>query len=87
MRLLLGLIVPLILQLLAFVVVFVASRGGGSFMGLLALPVAPVALLALLALGIAGVRQKRPLVGLVATTLSVALIPPILLLVVQALES
>ena len=87
MRFLLALFFPLLIQAFAFVAVFVASRGGGSFMGLLALPVAPLSLLALLAFGISGVRGGRPLAGVMVTTWTIAVVPPVALLIIHALES
>jgi len=87
MRILLGIVLPLVVQVFLFVVVFAASQGGGSFMGLLAMPVAPVALLVLLGVSISGVRQGWSLARLVATGLAIAVVPPVLLLVVRALES
>jgi len=87
MRVFFGIVVPLVIQIFAFIAVFIASRGGGSFMGLLALPVAPLSLLALLGLGINGIRAGKPLANVAASTFSVALVPPIVLLVIRALES
>jgi hypothetical protein len=87
MRALFGLILPLIVQVFAYVVVFAASQGGGSFMGLVALPVAPISLITLLGVGVAGVRQGWPLGRLMATSLSIAIVPPVLLLIFRALES
>jgi hypothetical protein len=87
MRMFFGLVVPLLMQIFAFIAVFVAAQGGGSFMGLLALPVAPLSLLALLGLGINGIRAGKPLARVAASTFSVALLPPIALLVIRALES
>jgi hypothetical protein len=87
MRYLIGVYIPFLVQVIAYIAVFSASRGGGSFMGLLAMPVAACAVLALLIVGISGARGTRPLGGLVLATLSIALVPPILLLVFRALES
>lgn len=87
MRLFFGLFLPLLLQVFAYIAVFVASRGGGSFMGLLAMPVAAASLLALLLVGFQGARGSRPLSGLFLTTFSIAVVPPILLLIFRALES
>ena len=80
MRYLIPVVVPFLLQLLAYVVVFVAASGGGSFMGLLAMPVALAAIPALLIVGIGGVRRGRPLGSLTLATLAIAIVPPILLL-------
>ena len=87
MRYFFGLFIPLAVQVVAYIGVFSASRGGGSFMGLLAMPVAAGAFLALLIVGITGARGTRPLGGLMLTTLSIALVPPIFLLIFRALES
>lgn len=87
MRFFFGLFLPLLVQVFAYVVVFVASRGGGSFMGLLAMPVAAVSLLALVLVGFLGARSSRPLTGLALATLAIAVGPPILLLIFRALES
>ena len=86
MRLLLGLVLPLLLQIVAYVGVFAAAQGGGSFMGLLAIPVAAGSLLALLLAGLWNVRSTRPIAGVIRASLLIALAPPILLLVFRALE-
>ena len=86
MRLLLGLVLPLLLQAFLYVVVFIASRGGGSFMGLLAMPVAGLTVLVLLTAGWQGARSQRPLGAVMLTNLAIAVLPPLLLLVVRALE-
>lgn len=87
MRVLFGLFLPLLLQVFAYIAVFLASQGGGSFMGLLAMPVAAVSVLALVVAGVQGARSARPLPAVMLTTLSIALGPPMLLLVFRALES
>ena len=87
MRLLLGLILPLVLQVFAYMIVFIASRGGGSFVGLLAIPVAAISLFVLLLVGIQGARGTRPLAGLALTAFGIAVVPPVFLLIVRALES
>lgn len=87
MRYLFAVVIPLLIQLLAYVGVFAASRGGGSFMGLLAMPVAAAAIPVLLVVGIVGVRGTQPLGSLTLKTLAIAVLPPILLLTVRALES
>ena len=81
------LLLPLLLQGLAYVAVFVAAQGGGSFMGLLAMPVAAVSVLALLVHGIFAVRLRSSLPGAMGLSLVIALLPPLLLLVFRALES
>lgn len=87
MRLLATLVLPLALQLVAYVVVFQAARGGGSFMGLLAMPVAAVAFVALLVQGIVAARGRGPLLPSVLAGLAIALLPPAGLLIFRALES
>ena len=86
MRLFLGLMLPLLLQIAAYVGVFAAAQGGGSFMGLLAIPVAAGSLLALVLVGLWNVRSTRPLASVIRASLLIALAPPILLLVFRALE-
>lgn len=87
MRTLAIVVLPLILQVGAYVVVFIAARGGGSFMGLLAMPVAAAALIALLAHGIYAVRREAALMRATLVSLAIALLPPLGLLVFRALES
>jgi hypothetical protein len=87
MRLLLGLFLPLVLQALLFIGVFVAAQGAGSFMGLFALPVAPTAVLALGFAGWLGARSQRPIGKVMLTSLVIAVVPPMLLLLLRALES
>lgn len=48
MRILFILFLPFMLQVIAYVAVFAAARGGGSFMGLFSMPVAAVTVIALL---------------------------------------
>ncbi len=81
------LLLPLVVQALAYVGVFIAAQGGGSFMGLLAMPVAAVSVLALLVHGVLAVRQRSPLPGAMGLSLVIAILPPMLLLVFRALES
>jgi hypothetical protein len=84
MRLLVGTFIPFLLQVFGYLIVFAASRGNGSFVGLLALPVALAAVPMLLAVGILGARSSRPLSNLVLATYTIALLPPVLLLVLNA---
>jgi len=86
MRLLLGLVLPLVLQVLAYIGVFMAAQGGGSFMGLVAMPVAAASLVALLIAGIRNVRSTRPLNNVMLTSLLIVILPPVLLLLFRALE-
>lgn len=87
MRLVLIVVLPLLLQVFAYIIVFGASHGGGSFTGLLALPVSGASVIALLAHGISSARAKGPVAGAMLICLGIALIPPIVLLVFRALES
>lgn len=87
MRVVLALLIPLALQLLLYIGVFAASRGGGSFMGLLAMPVAAVTVVMLLVSGIAGARSTRPLVGIMLRQWALAVVPPLFLMIFRALES
>ena len=84
MKLLLGALVPFVLQLFGYLAVFVASSGNGSFVGLLAMPVALVAIPTLLAIGIFGARSSRSLSSLAFATYTLALLPPLLLLIFNA---
>ena len=79
------LVVPLVLQLIAYVVVFVAVSGHGSFVGLLAMPAAAVTIPLLVIFGFAGARGKRSVSDLTFLQLLFALVPPILLLIMNAL--
>jgi hypothetical protein len=85
-RLLITLVLPLALQIVAYVVVFAAARGGGSFMGLLAMPVAAVALIVLLAHGISAAKRQGPLLPPALVSLAIAVLPPMGLLIFRALE-
>lgn len=87
MRFILVLLLPLLLQLFAYSVVLLASQGGGSFMGLLAMPVAGLSIPLLIILGYGGARSPRALGGLMLRQFALALLPPLALLVFRALES
>lgn len=86
MRTVFGLVIPLVIQLIAYVAVFAASRGGGSFMGLLAIPVAAGSLIALVVIGAANLKSSRSLSSVMSISLAIAILPPVLLLVFRALE-
>jgi len=86
-RALLILVLPLLLQVLAYVAVFFASRGGGSFMGLLAMPVAAASVVVLLVHATGSVRRGDAVLRPTVVGLAIALLPPIGLLIVRALES
>lgn len=87
MRVLVLLVFPLLVQVYAYIVVFLAARGGGSFMGLLAIPVAAVSVVALLVHGVTAVRRDGGLGVASLVGLAIALLPPVGLLIVRALES
>jgi hypothetical protein len=87
MRALVILVLPLLLQVLAYIVVFFASRGGGSFMGLLAMPVAAVSVVALVVHATASVRRGDTVLRPTVVSLAIALLPPVGLLIFRALES
>jgi hypothetical protein len=86
-KLLVILLIPLLLQVSAYLVVFQAAQGGGSFMGLLAIPAAAASGIALLGHGISSVRGMAPMRTATVVSLAIALVPPILLLIFRALES
>jgi len=86
MRLFLVLFLPLIVQVLLFTAVFVAAQGGGSFMGLLAMPVAAMAVLVLVVCGFSAFRGSRPTGDVLRTHMVIATVPPVLLLVFRAIE-
>ncbi|WP_341887248.1 hypothetical protein [Variovorax sp. YR752] len=87
MRLLLIFFVPLVAQVFAYIVVFLAAQGGGSFMGLLALPASVASVIALFAHGISSARARVPVASAMLISLGIALVPPVVLLVFRALES
>jgi hypothetical protein len=87
MRLFTILLLPLLLQVFAYALVFLAAQGGGSFMGLLAIPVAAGSLIALLTYGLLAARGTGHVVKAAAVSLAIVLVPPLLLMVVRALES
>ncbi|RZU02552.1 hypothetical protein [Rivibacter subsaxonicus] len=87
MRVLATFIFPLLLQVYAYIVVFMAAQGGGSFMGLLAIPVAAASVLALLVHGLKVARTSGPLLRPSLVSLAIALVPPVFLLIFRALES
>jgi len=87
MRALVILVLPLLLQVLAYIVVFFASRGGGSFMGLLAMPVAAISVVALLIHATVSLRGGNAVLRPTVVGLAIAILPPIGLLIVRALET
>jgi hypothetical protein len=87
MRLFVTLAFPLVLQIFAFIGVFLAAQGGGSFMGLFALAVAPVAVLALLVHGFIAARGRGSALTASLVSLAIAVLPPLGLMILKALES
>jgi hypothetical protein len=87
MRALLIVVLPLLVQVYAYIVVYIAATSGGSFMGLFAMPVAAASLVALLAHGISSVRRRAETLQPALISLAIALLPPLGLLIVRALES
>lgn len=87
MRYLIGLVIPLLLQLLAYAIVIFASQGGGSFVGLLALSAMVLAVPALLLYGVLAARGTEPIGQVLLIALAIALLPPILLMVLKAVET
>lgn len=87
MRALIIVVLPLLVQVYAYIVVFLAARGGGSFMGLLAMPVAAASGVALLAHSISSVRRRGDTLRPTVIGLAIALLPPAGLLIFRALET
>jgi hypothetical protein len=87
MRALVIVVFPLLVQVYAYIVVYMAASSGGSFMGLFAMPVAAASLVALLAHGISTVRRRTETLGPALISLAIALLPPVGLLILRALES
>lgn len=86
-RFLIVLVLPLLVLAGAYIVVFYAASGGGSFMGLLAMPVAGMTLLVVLGVGINAARSDGGLLRPVLTSIAIVLVPAAGLLVVRMLES
>ena len=88
MRLLLCVVLPLAVQLAGFALVFLASRGSGSFVGLLALGLAVLAvpLTTLVTWTRARRRPPAPTGRLMVTGLLFALTWPLLLWLLRAIE-
>lgn len=87
MRALVIVVLPLLVQVYAYIVVYMAATSGGSFMGLFAMPVAAASLVALLAHGISSVRRRIETLQPALISLAIALLPPLGLLILRALES
>ncbi|GAB4119436.1 MAG: hypothetical protein Fur0014_20220 [Rubrivivax sp.] len=88
MRLLAAVFLPLAVQLLGFLLVFVVSRGSGSFVGLLALGLAVLAVPMTTLVNWTRARRlpPSPVARLVVTGLAFALTWPLLLLLLRAIE-
>jgi hypothetical protein len=87
MRALVIVVLPLLVQVYAYIVVYMAATSGGSFMGLFAMPVAAASLVALLAHSISSVRRRTETLQPALISLAIALLPPLGLLILRALES
>jgi len=83
MRWILLLWVPLLFQLLGFGIVFVASAGHGSFIGLAAMLLGGFIVPLLLLFGVLAARSKRPWPGPMLGLLLFATLPPLVLLVLE----
>ena len=79
-----GAFVPVLAQLIAYAVVFAAVSGGGSFVGLLALPALIFSAPILLAVSIADARRRSPAPRYRGLSWAIALVPPVLCLVLNA---
>ncbi len=88
MRFLWGVVVPAVCQLMGFWLVILASRGNGSFVGLLALSAAVVAVPGAALINFARARNVPSIstTRLLVVNLGVALIVPILLGVFRLVE-
>ncbi len=84
MRLRIAAFVPLVAQFAAYVVVYFAVTGNGSFVGLLALPALIFSFPVLLAVCIADARRKTPAPRYRGTSWAIALLPPLACLILQA---
>ena len=88
MRLLLTVVLPLAVQLLGFLAVIMVSRGNGSFVGLLALGLAVLAVPLTTLVNWTRSRRLPPTASgrLLVTGLLFALVWPLLLLLLRAIE-
>lgn len=79
-----GALVPVVAQLAAYGIVFVATSGNGSFVGLLALPALIFSAPVLWAVSIADARRKVPAPRYRGMSWAIAVVPPILCLILNA---
>ena len=86
MRYVVALIIPLLVQLIGFATVYLTSEGD-FFVGFLAMPVAALFIPVLFTIGYLGARSASPLSRVALTMLTIAVIPPALLLLFRLLES
>jgi hypothetical protein len=88
MRFFIPVFLPFLLQVLGFVLVIAVSRGGGSFVGLLALSAAAVTVPIVTLLNWIRAYQKPllPIIQLMGRALLLALIFPVLLLILRIAE-
>ncbi len=88
MRFVIPVFLPFLLQILGFVLVIAVSRGGGSFVGLLALSAAVITVPIVTLLNWIRAYQKPllPIARLMGRALLLALIFPVLLLILRVVE-
>jgi hypothetical protein len=88
MHILLGIVLPLLVQLLGFGLVILVSQGGGSFVGLLALSAGVLAVPMVTLLNWARTRHDPPipLLRLAAVAMLLALVVPVFLLLLRVVE-
>jgi len=85
MRIFFTFLFPFVLQIIAYILVFAAAQGGGSFMGLFAIPVSAVAIITLLIYGLSAAKNTQPLFFSSLISVAIALLPPIFLLILRAM--
>lgn len=88
MRVVIGVLVPALCQLVGFALVILTSRGNGSFVGLLALSAAVVAIPGAAIVNFGRARKLPPIATnrLIASNMVIALIVPALLGVFRQIE-
>ncbi len=79
-----GAFAPVVAQVAAYGVVFAATSGHGSFVGLLALPALIFSAPVLWAVSIADARRKVPAPRYRVMSWVIALVPPVLCLILNA---
>ena len=81
----LGALIPVVAQVIAYGIVFAATTGNGSFVGLLALPTLIFSAPLLWAVSTADARRKVPAPRYRTMSWVIAVVPPILCLILNAL--